>query len=179
VAVLALCGRARLGVLALVTVWVDPAGRSRQPIPVGRAGVVLTSAGASTRLLRLFAHFWRHRPDQSSQALLALVEGEGGAPLEVTGVILYPGAPPPVPRGFRLQISPSARAAAVTHTLGADTECAHTADLAGGADAGGPFGPAADEMGGSLFELLAPLLGRRRSCPALKGTNGDRATCGR
>ncbi|GFR89398.1 hypothetical protein ElyMa_002541900, partial [Elysia marginata] len=74
-----------LALLSLCTVWADPTGRARQPIPVhiGRArtpGIVCLMTAATPFQLRLIAHFWRNPHEPTCQRLLALVTRYGGNP---------------------------------------------------------------------------------------------------
>ena len=156
--------RARLALLYAATVWADPLGRARAPIWVRRgrrrrpAAVHLTAASGGGRQLRLLAHFWRDRPEQSCRALRALAGG--AALLDVEGVVAAPrraAAPRTVPLAFRVRLDLAAETATLTHA-GAEAPCAHEA-------AALALGSAA------LCDALRPLLGRS-GCPSLPPQRG-------
>lgn len=154
-----------LAVLALATVWVDPAGFARRPIPV-RVGparapaAVLLVAAATPLQLRAAAFFWRNpRDDNTCQALLALLVRFGGdpaAPLDVAGAVVAAGAGArALPLAFRLRADLAAKTFTLTHAGAGEgpAACAHAR-------------AAARLSGAALDDALAPLLGRRL-CPAL------------
>jgi hypothetical protein len=158
-----LCLRVWLALLALLTVRTDPFGRARAPIPVrlGRrrlpAAVHLTDA-SDVLQLRLVAYFWRNCPEQTCQALHALVGrhfGDADTPLDVSGVVTFPrraSAPRALPLAFRVRLDPAAEAFTLTHA-GAAPPCAHEA--------------AALALGSAAIgDALRPLLGRN-GCPVL------------
>ena len=160
--------------LSLATVWSDPMGWARHPIPVrigrGRTPAAVHLAAATTPLqLRVAAYFWRNSHDHTCQSLHALLVRHGGdpaAPLDVSGTIVFPrvaGVTRTLPPAFRLQIDLVAKTFTLTHarvaaeeTTGA-TVCAHVA-------------VAAKMNSASVDDALGPLLGRRL-CPALMAGN--------
>ena len=153
---------ARLSVLFLLTVRVDPLGMSRRPIPVsvGRSNITGSVHLAAGGGLPLMAYFWRNPHDHTVQRLLALVNYQGGdptTPIDLLGSIVCPPAPgadPPLPLAFRLQIDLVKKTFTLTHARGAAdartgaTVCAHP--------------PAPISMSSAnIHDLLSPLIGWR------------------